>query len=988
MLLSPLATEAADPVYVSGQGGYHTYRIPSLVVSKAGTLLALAEGRKASASDTGDIDVLLKRSTDGGKTWSPADVVWDDGPNTCGNPCAVLDRTTGTIWLLLTWNRGEDREPQIIAQQSKDTRRVFVTSSSDDGRTWARPREITADVKRTNWTWYATGPGAGIQMEHGPHAGRLVIPCDHIEAGTRHYYSHVIYSDDHGQTWKLGGSTPQHQVNECEVVELAGGRLLLNMRNYDRAQRTRQAAISADGGLTWTDQRHVPELIEPICQASIRRLSWPQSGASGASVQGPVESVILFSNPASTKRERMTVRASFDEGQTWPVARLLDPRPSAYSCLAVLPDGSAGLLYETGDQSPYESIVFARFDLAWLRGGTEPAAPQPQGAVTEPILFFDATPLFALNLKDPAQRRRFWDETHLLVSLQGLANRAAPRLYLRYLREPDDFWWEQMTAPGGWLAGREVVRVATLDELLERLRAGYRGAVVWDERVPSTSNLASSIAGCDDLLCLRFDDRAGSLYRQLTRSAKHPLPVKVRLLRDDGAPLFTGAGVIPGTPLASSGSAKCDAYLWLLEHYLKPGKANPQRLGYYLDAFWLQCWNASGPENHTLSNHDFLIARRGLLFDLNVWDDEACVDDPQQKPGTDAATLNALLRAAYDRFGGDGMIHAAGFVPWAYKYTRFKNSRWSAGGKHEEVPTEWRYAEILSCFNAFMDADALGLGAMANASFFQHYPLTARYPQNPKPTRASLTARGLLDAQGCIVPRRFVAHYVGDYDAAAWLYRELPKMWRDPARGSTPLSWAFNPNLAERFPLGMAWARERRTTNDWFVAGDSGAGYLNPGYLTPPRAHSGLPSGLAAWERHCRRFYEQWDLSLTGFVIDGFAPGLSPEGLDAYARFSPDGIVAQKIGRQGVHGTMPYLRMATDLSGSPADAARAIHSLSRGTAPRFLVCRSILQRPAWYARVEQELKALGEDLQVVDLHTLLWLVREHETNPASRPVSP
>lgn len=599
------------------------------------------------------------------------------------------------------------------------------------------------------------------------------------------------------------------------------------------------------------------------------------------------------------------------------------------------------------------------------------------------IICFDQTPLFALDLKDEAQRRRFWDETHLAVSLQGLANRAAPRLFIRYLKEPDDFWWAQMTQPGGWLAGRPVTRVSQLDELLDQFRDVFQGAVVWDERVPATANLASTIAGCENLLCLRFDERESSLYRQLVHGPRR-MPVKVRLLRDDHSPLFTGAGQIPGTSLPSTGSAKGDAYRWLIEHYVKTGKANPQRMGYYLDGFWLTRWNAAAPENHTLSNHDFVIARRGVFFDLNVWDDEACVDDPGQKPGTDAATLKALLRAAYDRFGGDGVIHVAGFVPWAFKYTDHRG----AGGRHEAVPTEWRYAEILSCFNAYMDADALGLGAMANASFYQHYPLAARYPQNPKPTRERLKAAGLLDAQGRIVPRSYVAHYVGDYDAAAWLYRKLPEMWRDPARGQVPLSWAFNPNLCERFPLGMAWARERRTTNDWFVAGDSGAGYLNPGYLTPPRAHSGLPSGLAAWEKHCQQFYRQWDLSLTGFVIDGYAPGLSPEGLDAYARFSPDGIVAQKIPRQGVHRGMPYLRMRTDLPEPPLDAARVVAGFGQGTPPRFVVCRSILRTPTWYARVSQEVHRLaGDAVRIVDLHTLLWLVREYETNTAARPVS-
>lgn len=606
----------------------------------------------------------------------------------------------------------------------------------------------------------------------------------------------------------------------------------------------------------------------------------------------------------------------------------------------------------------------------------------------EPVVFFDFAPLSALDLNDETQRRQFWDQTHLAVSLQGLVNRSAPQLFLRYIPEPDDFWWAEMTRPGGWLEGREVVRVNSLAELLERFKAFYRGAVVWDERVPATSNLASSIAGCDDLLCLRYDAREGSLYRQLTETGPR-LPVRVRLLAPEGGPLFGGAGNIPGTALPSTGSAKCDAYLWLIEHYLKSGKANPQRMGYYLDAFWLQCWNVAGPENHTLSNHDYLIAQRGLLFDLNVWDDEPCVDDPQQRPGTDAATLRTLFRAAYDRFGGNGVIHVAGFVPWAFKYTTHRGARWSAGGRHEDVPTEWRYAEILSCYNAYMDADALGLGAMANASFYQHYPLAARYPQQPKPTRQSLHTRGLLDAQGRVIPRRYVAHYVGDYDSAAWLYRKLPQIWGDPARGTTPLSWAFNPNLCERFPLGMAWARAHRTSNDWFVAGDSGAGYLNPGYLTPPRPHSGLPSGLAAWEEHCRKFYRQWDITLTGFVIDGYARGLGTEGLDAYARFSPDGIVAQQIGRQGVHQGMPYLRMAIDLPGAPADAARTIRQLSTGLAPRFLVCRSILQTPAWYAQVEQELKkSAGDDIRVVDLYSLLWMLREYQTNRATYPHSP
>lgn len=347
-------------LFQSGTGGYDTYRIPSLIVAKNGAVLAFCEGRKNSSGDAGDIDLLLRRSRDGGKTWSSPQVVWDDARNTCGNPCPVADMQTGTIWLLSTWNRGDDHEPQIIAQRSRDTRRVFLLKSTDEGRTWSQPKEITPEVKQSNWTWYATGPGAGIQLQRGTNKGRLVIPCDHIEAGTGRYYSHVIYSDDGGQNWTLGGRTPKHQVNECEVVEREDGSLMLNMRSYDPTKKARQTAISRQGGATWEDQKIRDELVDPICQASFRRLSWKRGTEPG---------VLLFSNAASTRREKMTVRASFDDGETWPLSRLVTPNPSAYSCLAALPKGQIGLLYETGEKSPYETIVFARTGLEWLKAG-------------------------------------------------------------------------------------------------------------------------------------------------------------------------------------------------------------------------------------------------------------------------------------------------------------------------------------------------------------------------------------------------------------------------------------------------------------------------------------------------------------------------------------------------------------------------------------------------------------------------------------------
>src|SRR5207249_2425905 len=173
-------------LFKAGEGGYANYRIPAVIVTTKGTVLTFCEGRQTPAgpgNDTGEINILVRRSDDGGKTFGPLRVVWADGKNTCGNPCAVVDGETGWVWLAMTHNLGQDHERDIIAGTSKGTRTVWVTWSEDDGVTWKEPRDITTYVKKPQWAWYATGPGIGIQIEHGEHKGRLVIPCDHVVRG-------------------------------------------------------------------------------------------------------------------------------------------------------------------------------------------------------------------------------------------------------------------------------------------------------------------------------------------------------------------------------------------------------------------------------------------------------------------------------------------------------------------------------------------------------------------------------------------------------------------------------------------------------------------------------------------------------------------------------------------------------------------------------------------------------------------------------------
>ncbi|MBN1343672.1 MAG: exo-alpha-sialidase [Phycisphaerae bacterium] len=362
-VVAPIETD----IFVSGTEGYHTFRIPAIVATNQGTILAICEGRRGSLSDTGDIDMVLRRSTDGGKSWSRLQVIWHDGNNTCGNPCPVVDRSTETVWLAMTHNLGSDGEADLARKKAKGTRTVWVSRSDDNGATWTKPVDITATAKKPEWGWYATGPGVGIQLERGGHNGRLLIPCNHtVQPDRAHpdrfeYGNHVIYSDDHGKSWQLGGVVPALKIDEPQAVELSDGSIMMNMRSHF-GKGCRAVSISGNGGETWGDIRHEEALIEPDCQASFLRYSYGKAGG---------RTRLLFSNPASKQRDRMTVRLSYDDGKTWPVSRLLYAGPAAYSCLTVLPDMTMGCLYERGAKDPYEKITFARFTLEWLTDGKD-----------------------------------------------------------------------------------------------------------------------------------------------------------------------------------------------------------------------------------------------------------------------------------------------------------------------------------------------------------------------------------------------------------------------------------------------------------------------------------------------------------------------------------------------------------------------------------------------------------------------------------------
>ena len=330
-------------IYNQGTDGFELYRIPAIVKSKSNTLLAFAEARKArSNGDSGDIDLVVKRSSDNGKTWSKQITIWNDGQNTCGNPVPIVD-DRGRIHLLMTWNFQTGKWGAITNGTGEDSRRPYYTYSDDDGITWAQPVEITSSVKKEKWDWYATGPCHGIQIQKGIHKGRLVAPNYFTtrESGKVTSYSHIIYSDDYGKTWKPGEPTPVGGVGECSVAEIGEGTLMLNMRADEGFYR--KSCTSIDGGLTWSSPQISIDQIDCKCQGSI------------LSIGGAV----FLSNAASaTERINMTIKKSTDNGKNWKGQYTVYEGNSGYSDIVELSDSQIAIIYEGGEKRYTDGLAF------------------------------------------------------------------------------------------------------------------------------------------------------------------------------------------------------------------------------------------------------------------------------------------------------------------------------------------------------------------------------------------------------------------------------------------------------------------------------------------------------------------------------------------------------------------------------------------------------------------------------------------------------
>ncbi|MCZ9351587.1 exo-alpha-sialidase [Streptomyces mutabilis] len=358
-------------------GGYACFRIPAIVRTTEGTLLAFAEGRVLDCGDAGDIDLVVKRSTDGGRTWSPLQVVNEGGGDTHGNPAPVVDRATGRVLLVETYNEGRADGGNCAVPCA---RTPHLQYSDDDGRTWSAPRDLSAEIQPPDWdSWYATGPVHGVQLTGGDHAGRLVVGVNaETWDGERVTANHaaLVVSDDGGENWRIGATdtwpvaadgTFRQKPSELTLTERADGSLLVSGREENGTDLGhRSQAVSRDGGDSFAAPfRALPDLYTPQVQGAVLRLG----------------DRMLLSAPADPDRRRtMSVRSSYDGGATWDSVdrgTVVTRDWSGYSDMVAVDDATVGLMYEAGPVDARDEIRFARFTEDWLqpRRGAGPTTP-------------------------------------------------------------------------------------------------------------------------------------------------------------------------------------------------------------------------------------------------------------------------------------------------------------------------------------------------------------------------------------------------------------------------------------------------------------------------------------------------------------------------------------------------------------------------------------------------------------------------------------
>jgi sialidase-1 len=335
-------------LFTKGDAGVHTYRIPALIETAKGTLIAVADARHDNDRDLpGRMELVIRRSSDRGKIWSATKTLRKVAEGGVGDASLLLDSGTGRIWCFHAYGPPGIGFPTAKAGErtGNSTLQIHAMFSDDDGQSWSEPVDLTPQIKEPAWQAVFATSGTHIETSKHRYLIPLVVKDDRGTVSARN-----SYSDDGGKTWKAGAAIGSG-TDESKAIELKDGTILQNLRHG----KVRSMARSKDGGATFGALEQDPALIDAICNAGLVR--YQHKGSD----------LLVFTNAASTKRENLTVKVSPDEGKTWPYARTLHAGPAAYSTVIALGDGTLGVLYEGGDSSSVEKITFARFNLEWVK---------------------------------------------------------------------------------------------------------------------------------------------------------------------------------------------------------------------------------------------------------------------------------------------------------------------------------------------------------------------------------------------------------------------------------------------------------------------------------------------------------------------------------------------------------------------------------------------------------------------------------------------
>lgn len=570
------------------------------------------------------------------------------------------------------------------------------------------------------------------------------------------------------------------------------------------------------------------------------------------------------------------------------------------------------------------------------------------------------------------------DLKRLVYSVQGLVNREfnpeKNRTSMIYITggATNDFWLDFcQSKENSVFYNKQKIKITSIEEFFDTFHFQFEqcGYVLWDNKVPATSNAATTICGLDGYIPVRQGSEAETFLKERGIEEKMSL-----------CGMFTGEGNIPGSDTPSTNSSKCDTYIWMLENYMD--RCSSKYIAYTVDGAPITpdsiFFHMRQSPANCLENHDFYIARRCFCFDLSPAKDEFPCDDPNQPLGTDYATLCKIFSARFKRANGDfGQIF--GFPPWWLKYntdTTFPDG--SPTGKRDAVWNEWLFSEIITCYNLAKEADAAHPSSMANGSFYYKYRFCRSDFKNHHKKEDIKFDPNV----------HYFTVYMGDYDSSAWLKHHIPILFKDDMLGRVSLMWGFNPNLSHRVPCVYEYIYDNISELDCVCAGDSGAGYVMPSGLIEnnfmkfmaERRPAENGDGRDKWAEYCREFYEFFDIDITGFIINAWNP-TEPEILELFSRFSKGGCFYNNgnDNELSMYNGVPFMAASAGFTDG-TNFESAYDLIIRKMDCNFAAYRTVCASPTFISdcinKFESYAAARGKKVKYVDVNTLFELIKQ------------